>query len=1032
MTAMPRTRLYEGSSSKRPRATLCPMLVVVLWGIGNAFAQKVPPTINYSRDVEPILSDTCYHCHGPDGAQRKADLRLDRHESVLAAHDGHIAVTPGSLEKSELVKRIVSSDPDEKMPPPKSNRSLTAQQIETLKRWVEQGAVWGKHWAYEKPVRPELPAVKDAAWCRNAIDYFILANLEKDGLHPAAEASKAKLLRRVTFDLTGLPPTPEELDQFLGDSSADAYERVVDHLLASPHYGENWARQWLDAARYSDSNGYQEDRTRTVWPWRDWVVRAMNDNMPFNEFVVEQLAGDLLPGATNSQKLATAFNRNHMLNGEGGSIAEESRVGYVIDRVNTTATVFLGSTIQCCQCHDHKYDPFTQKNYYQFFSYFNNLPESGSVDAGGNANPVMRVESAEQERTIAGLKKKSKAAEDALAAAMPGIDAGESQWETEARDAGTWTVSEPAAVTSKNGASLTRLPDGSVLASGTSPPTDVYELDLRTDLTAVRALRLEAIADDALPHGGPGRSEDTGNFVLTNLEAEAVSVAHPNERRRVAFGGAEATYSQEGWDIKGAIDGDSKTGWAVWNAPDKKNLAAIFTLSEPVGFAGGTQFHLVFHFDSSPNKQHTLGRFRLSLTSGSPLPPQLAGALSIDPDKRNEQQKKEIKSFYREHVSAQFQSLNSAVVSATREVEEYEKKLPEVMVMEDSNPRETHLLIRGTWDKPGPAVQPGVPEELGSLPPGAPNNRLGLARWILDADNPLCARVTVNRYWQGYFGTGLVKTAEDFGTQGERPSHPKLLDWLATEFMQNGWNVKAMHRLIVTSATYRQSSNVTPDMLERDPDNRLLARGPRHRLSAYELRDQALAVSGLLVDQVGGPPVYPYQPPNLWEEFSFGKIKYEQDHGDKLYRRSLYTFWRRTMPPTMMFDTASRQVCTVRKSNTNTPLQSLILLNETGYMEDARVLSQKLLADENLTDEQRIAEVFRRCTARKPNEQELKVLLDTLHHLQAQYRDDKDDAMKLIATGESPRDIRLNPLNLAAYTSLVNMIFNLDETLTDN
>jgi hypothetical protein len=997
-----------------------------------ADSASAPNSINYSRDIEPILADTCYHCHGPDGNQRKADLRLDQQDSTLAVHDHHVAIVPGDVHKSELVTRIRSSDPDEKMPPPKSNRSLTPRQIDLLEQWVAQGATWGKHWAYEMPRQAELPAVKDTAWCRNAIDRFVLARLEQEGLRPSPEASKEKLIRRVTFDLIGLPPTLEEIDAFVKDTNPDAYEKVVDRLLASPHYGERQAREWLDAARYADSNGFQEDRTRTMWPWRDWVVKAMNDNMPYDEFVVEQIAGDQMPNATMPQKLASGFNRNHMLNGEGGRIPEESRVDYVIDRVNTTSTVFLGLTLACTQCHDHKYDPFTQKEYYQLFSYFNNLPETGSVDAGGNAKPVMKLKSPDDEKSLAELSDKAKSAELALNDALPRINAAEPEWEKTYTPSATWTIAVPQSMKSANGATFTHLADGSVLVGGKSPVTDVHELTIHTDLTGIRSIRLEAIPDDSLPHGGPGRSPDTGNFVLTKFEADAVSAVKPDELKKVAFASSEATYSQQGFDPNAAIGKDSKPGWAIFKAPDRKNLSAIFTAAEPIGFPGGTELRLRFNYESKANKEHTMGRFRLSLTTGVPTPDAVTEALAVDRADRTPKQKAAINAFFRTHYSDEFKTLSDAATAAKEKTAEYEKTLPEVMVMEDMpKPRDTHVLIRGSWDKPGPSVTPGVPAMLHPMPSDAPNNRLGLARWIVDPSNPLTARVTVNRYWQSFFGIGIVKTPEDFGVQGEKPSHPKLLDWLAVEFLQHGWNVKAIHRLIVTSATYRQSSHETPELIDRDPDNRLLARGPRHRLSAFELRDQALAVSGLLVDRVGGPPVFPYQPPNLWEEFSFGKIKYVQDHGDKLYRRSLYTYWRRTVQPTMMFDTASRQVCTVRRSLTNTPLQSLILMNETGYVEAARVLAQKLLEEKEATNASRIVEAFRRCTGRAPADHELTILTETLRRLQSQYAAAKADATKLINTGESPLNEKLNAQDLAAYTTLVNAIMNLDETLTN-
>jgi hypothetical protein len=1040
--------------------------------------------IDFSRDVQPILADKCYHCHGPDANQRKASLRLDTHDGALAADKvGKAAIVPGNLEKSELARRIISTDPEEQMPPPKSRRQLSADQKDLLRRWVAQGAPWGKHWAFVAPVRPELPVVKQKEWVRNPIDAFILSRLEAEGLHPSPAAPKEKLIRRVTLDLTGLSPTPEEVDAFLADNSADAYEKVVDRLLASPHYGERMALPWLDAARYADTNGFQGDQTRTSWIWRDWVVKAMNDNMPFDQFTVQQLAGDLLPDATMSQKLASGFNRNHMLNGEGGAIAEESRNGYVIDRVNTTSTVWLGLTLGCCQCHDHKYDPFTQKEYYQLFAYFNNLPESGGVDAGGNAKPVMRVGTPEQDKELAGLKEKQSLAATALAAAVKKIDEQQKEWEQtiDGVTGPVWTVAIPGSVTSKNGATLTILEDGSVLASGKNPDTDVHEVTFKTPMANIGGMKLEALPDDSLPHGGPGRSEDSGNFVLTAIDGQALSIDDSAKTQKIVFSGAEATYAQNGFAVSNVIGKEPKTGWAVDKAKDKKNLSATFTLADPIRYAGGSTIHLKFHYESKKNKQHTMGHFRLSLASGPFLPPEVAAGLSVTTDRRTPAQKQKIRDHFRNTVSRDYRKLNAGVVNANDAIVSFENARPSVMVMEEApKPRETFVHVRGQYDKFGDRVYPGVPAALPPLPPNAPANRLALARWVVAPENPLTARVTVNRYWQTFFGAGLVKTTEDFGIQGEKPSHPELLDWLATEFVnpssaaaskQNDpdagsevrrragseveksgsseylrtgvvgerphdqiakpWDVKAMHRLFVTSATYRQSSRVSPELLDKDPENRLLARGPRYRLSAFALRDQALQVSGLLVDKLGGMPVKPYQPAGMWEEFSFNKLKYVQDHGESLYRRSLYTFWRRTVPPPTMFDTPSRQLCTVRQARTNTPLQSLVLLNEMTFVESSRVLAERLMTDPKLMDDgSRLTHAFRLCTARQPSEHELSVLESSLQRLRQEYGSDKDAAIKLLSVGETPRNEKLNPADVAAYAQVCDLILNLDETLT--
>ena len=993
---------------------------------------------DFNRDIQPILSENCYKCHGPDAAARKADLRLDREDSTFAVRKGKAAVVRGQPDKSELVRRITSKDPDEVMPPPDSNRELTARDIELLKRWVESGAKWGKHWSFVPPVRPELPAVKDPAWVRNPLDAFILARLEKEGLKPSPGAAREKLIRRATLDLTGLPPTPEEVDAFLADPSSDAYEKVVDRLLASPRYGERMVVDWLDAARYADTNGYQGDPTRTMWPWRDWAVEALNANMPFDRFATEQLAGDLLPNATPSQRLASGFNRNHTYNGEGGRIPDETRVENVFDRVETFGTVFLGLTIGCTRCHDHKFDPVTQKEYYQLFAYFNQSSETGELKypgGGGNAAPIMTWTTPEQEKRLAALNGEVKAAEEKLSAALATIDAGQAEWEKQAT-AGTltWNVVRPQSLSARSGATLATQEDGSVLASGTLAKTDEYDLVLRTDEASVTGLRLEVLGHPSLPEGGPGRAKN-GNFTLTGIEGEAVSVADPKQTKPVKFNVAAsyAEYSQPNQDVKGAVDSDPGSGWAVHAAP-KKDLAAQFAFAEPLSFAGGTELRLRFKQDyagSDPPGQHLLGRFRLSLTAGPVLPPPVAAALAVAADKRDDKQKQQVRDFYRRTASPAFKELNTRVEAARKTVGEFDKTLPKVMVMDDAKPRDTFILKRGGYDKPGDKVERGVPAVLSlPLPTGVPNNRLALAKWLFDPRNPLTARVTVNRYWQTFFGTGLVKTVEDFGAQGEKPSHPELLDWLATQFVQSGWDVKAIHRLIVTSNTYRQSSKVTPELLEKDPANRLLARGSRYRLSSFAIRDSALAAGGLLLEKRGGPPVKPYQPPGVWEEMSLDQIKYEPDHGEALYRRSIYTFWRRTVAPTTMFDVPQRTVCSVRQVRTNTPLQALALMNDTTYVEAARNLAERLLLDGTRTPEQKIERAFRLMTARRPSEAERKILSAALARLRGQYAADKDAAAKLVAVGEKPRDSKLDAPELAAWTALMSTIMNVDEAIT--
>ncbi len=835
----------------RSRLGLARLLVLALLpGVPAAAAEPtgkaVRPPVVFNRDVLPILSDHCFRCHGPDARARKGDLRLDTEKEALRAGDP--VIVPGHAGKSELIRRITSTDPDEVMPPARSNRKLTAGQVELLRRWIDEGAKWGRHWALERPARPPLPAVRDRDWPRNPIDVFVLARLEAEGLKPSPEAERETLLRRVSLDLIGLPPTPDEVDAFLADRSPGAYERVVDRLLASPHYGERMAWDWLDAARYADSNGYQGDADRTMWPWRDWAVSALNRNLPFDQFTVWQLAGDLLPSATAEQKLATGFCRNHMINGEGGRIAEENRVDYVMDMSETAGTVWLGLTLNCCRCHDHKFDPLTQRDYYGLFAFFNQTPVTGG---GGDPQtpPVLERATPDQAAKLKGLAA-------AVGAAAREVDAAEAK---------------------------------------------------------------------------------------------------------------------------------------LWPRPTGQPASA------------------------SPR--------------AAGLKPDIAGPLKIAAAGRNRGQ---LQALERHWAAAEpaYAALLKKQRTALDARDNFSRSLPRVMVMEDMpRPRETFVLFRGAYDKPREKIGAAVPASLPPLPAAAPRNRLGLARWLVSPDNPLTARVTVNRSWQLFFGVGLVKTAEDFGVQGERPSHPELLEWLATEFVGSGWDMKRLHRLIVTSATYRQSSRGSATLAERDPDNRLLARGPRFRLPAWMIRDQALAAGGLLVRRLGGPPVKPYQPAGVWAEATFGGKRYAQDHGPALYRRSVYTFWRRIVGPTLFFDSAPRQTCVVKTARTNTPLHALTTLNDVTYVEAARALAERVLTGAGPTAEERVERAFRLVLARRPGAAERRVLLAGLERTRREFAADPAAAKKFLSAGESKRDEKLDAVTHAAYAALCLAIFNLDEAL---
>ena len=819
--------------------------------------------IDFNRDIRPILAENCFYCHGQDPAKREAGLRLDDREAAI--ENG--AIVPGDPGASTLLERIHSTDEDVQMPPPDSNRRLTDAQKQLLDRWVKDGAAYSRHWAFTPPERPRPPEARQATWVRNDVDRFVLAAIERAGLAPSPEADRATLIRRLHADLTGLPPTPAEVDAFVADARPDAYEQLVDRLLASPHYGERMALPWLDAARYADSNGFQQDGDTWQWIWRDWVVKALNADMPFDRFSIEQLAGDLLPDATNEQKIATAFNRNHLLNGEGGAIPEEQRFNNLFDRVDTTSTTWLGLTMACAQCHDHKYDPMTKVDYYGLLDAFNRVPETGMPTTFSKrirvAPPVLELPSPEQQARLADLK----AAQDELeAAAKPVIDALYAAW--------------------KKG----------LFADG------------------------EAADAEGL------------NRNLTPLLRKPESERTEEEKQKI-------------------------------------------------------EQMLRSHFD---------GNFRKEAVKDLP-----------------------------------------AVVkyeTARREYDNYSKdSVPRVMVMSDEKPRETRVLDRGDYLAPvGEKIDFAPPAFLPPLPAGLPRNRLGLAKWLFLPEHPLTARVQVNRMWQQFFGTGIVKTTEDMGVQSEYPRHMDLLDWLAVEFRERGWSQKQMHRLLVTSATYRQASKVTAAHLAKDPENRLHARASRFRMPSLVLRDVALAAGGLIDLRIGGQPVYPYQPDAIWEALAITDERdftYPASHGADLYRRSLYTFWRRTVSPANMFDTANRQTCTVRAGQTSTPLHALTTLNDPTWVEASRALAEKSMRAAPDLDG-RLGHAFRRVLGRKPTGYDLEALV-RMHGRQLDaYRADAEAAKLLLGVGESPRDAALDPVEHAALTSVCLAIFNLDEALT--
>ena len=1021
-------RFAYGRFPALPCRLACALVVGIPVGLRAA-----DPLVDFNRDIRPVLAENCYRCHGPDAEARQAELRLDL--PLVRAPEARQNLL------QELSERIASNDPDRVMPPPASNQTLTPAEREQLRRWATTGAVYAPHWSLIPPARPPLPTATVGPRARNAVDRFVLARMAARGLRPASEASRQTLIRRVTLDLTGLAPTPDELAQHLQDASPDAHHRLVDRLLSSPRFGEHIAWMWLEAARYGDTNGYQGDRTRTMHFWRDWVIRAFNDSMPFDQFTMEQLAGDLFPNPTKDQLVATGFNRNHPLNGEGGRIAEENRVEYVFDRTETTATVWLGFTVGCARCHDHKYDPISQREYYRLFAYFNNIAESGSVDKGGNANPVERVPDNLQRIRLASLTAEIVHARSITQGPLADLAALRTRWAAEIQSAHKsgslqgWHALSPQNPVSTGDVKLRVLADGSVLASGPFPERADYALQASMPLKRLTGLRLEALTDERLEYDGPGRR---ANFVLTQFAVELHRDGAPP--RSLQFSTATADHSEPAWPVAGAIDAADDKGWGISDGEinTAQDRQAVFTLKTPVELANGSSLVIKLRHQSD-FKHHLLGRFRISATDvdhpslQTPVvPPAQILQLLETPEGELTESQRDAVAVYHRSTTRVFRDARRAASLARAERRRITDKMSETMVMRDRpQPRVTHVLQIGRYDKPdtSQALSPGTPACLPAQVKDAPPNRLGLATWLVNGKHPLTARVAVNRYWQFLFGRGLVRTPEDFGTQGRLPTHPRLLDWLAREWVEAGWDLKQMARLLTTSATYRQSAIAPAETRELDPENQWLSHAPRHRLPSHVIRDNALFVAGLLVDKIGGPSVKPYQPAGLWADFSFGKIKYAPDTGAKLYRRSLYTFWRRSLGPPNLFDEANRQVCSVRTLRTNTPLHALTVLNDTTYVEAARVLAARVLAAASERRE-RIELAFLLALSRPPQNKERQILNTALDRLTRQLRADPGSANQFLSVGATPVPTGFDPIEVAAYGNLMTLLLNSDEFLS--
>ena len=1145
-----------------------------------AIAHAAEP--DFQRDIRPILSNACFKCHGPDGDERKGGkkgsggLRLDTEAGSRADLGSSVSVVPGHPERSELIARIVTTDEDDRMPPAKSGKTLTPREVDLLTAWVKSGGKFAQHWSYSKPQRADPPRA-----AVHPIDAFVLARLEREGLKPQAEADRATLVRRVALDLTGLPPALEEVDAFVADSKPGAYERLVDRLLATPAYGEHWGRMWLDLARYADSAGYADDPLRTIWPYRDYVIRSFNANKPFDQFTIEQLAGDLLPNATDEQLTATAFHRNTMTNNEGGTQDEEFRNAAIVDRVNTTMAVWMGTSIACAQCHTHKYDPITNAEYFRLFAFLNNTADADR----GDESPLLTLYSDEQKAKRAQIEADIAATETKLKAPTPQLTAGAEQWARTFPVTIGWQTLAPTAVKSQAGQVLTSRPDGTVLASSTADK-DTYTVEV--PIAAARkltGLRLEALPDASLPGNGPGHAG--GNFVVTRMRAVVIpaggatgprarfvrielpgkgkllqlaevqvfsgnvnvavkgqatqkstyadaaagraidgntageyaksSVSHTGENtddpwwevdlqseqtidrivvwnrteagerlgdfrvvaldaqrqavwdkagnaappadvsfslnggREITFNDATADFVQHDFaedavvtdvapkapkdNANGRKPRGSQKGWAIAGGTGKPHALTLLA-ANPVEVPAGATL-VVSIEQQSEHAKHTLGHFGLSVTDDAGVrqyvqtPAGVVSALSVPDAQRSPAQRADIVGYYLRELAPELAAERDRLAELTKQFAAITPvTVPIYRELTDHQRRKTRVQLRGNYLVHGEEVTEGIPAAFPPLPAGAPLNRLTLARWLMDASNPLTARVIANRFWETIFGIGLVRTSEEFGAQGEQPSHPELLDWLATELVRGRWDVKQFIKLLVTSATYRQSSRVTPALAERDPENRLLARGPRVRLSAEAVRDEALAVSGLLSRKMFGPSVRPLRPALGLSAAFGGGLDWQTSTGEDLHRRALYTEWRRTSPyPSMAaFDAPSREICTLRRNRSNTPIQALVTMNDPVYVEAAQALARRMVESAKTPAEQ-LTHGFRRVLARTPSASELKRLLVLHDEALADFSKDAKRAAEMATNPIGPVPAGADVADLAAWTAVASVLLNLDETL---
>jgi hypothetical protein len=965
-------------------------MTTLCWMAACVIGVSADDRIDFNRDIRPILSNHCFECHGPDAEQREAELRLDQRSSAIATTDDVAAIVPGNANISELVERVTSRDEDLLMPPSDSGARLSDEQATILKQWIDQGATYAKHWSFEPVTRPETPDVVPADWPKNAVDAFILRRLNAAGIAPSTEAEKATLIRRVYLDLLGLLPSIEQVDAFISDTDTNAYERMVDTVLQSPHFGERWGRHWLDQARYADSHGYTNDNERSIWPYRDWVIEAFNRDLPFDQFTTEQLAGDLLNNPTLAQKVATGFHRNTLINSEGGTKADQFRDEQVKDRTDTTGLVWMGLTVGCAKCHSHKFDPVSQTEYYQLYAFFNSTVDRNSV------TPTVQVPSAAQTKQLDELAKLKASLAEQLTSDTD-VERRQKLWEqdvvaraknatAEEDDGMAWQVL-PLSGKSTKDATLRSLDDHSLLAMGPVADSEEYHSTARSPLTKIRSVRLEVLTDDSLPNNGPGRA-DSGNFVLSEFWFRT------GDGRELRFSRAGAEHSQAGYAVAQAIDGKGDTGWAINDAPEgspNRNRTAWFVLPETLEVEEDHALTFKMQFN---RKTFSIGRYRLSISSDEwierPGVAQLATLIAVQPDKRSAEQNAKLRKAFIQS-DPELADLDHQLTETTKKFDAVKRSIPTTMIFQElEKPRQAYFQVRGDFLRQGDNVQPDVPGVL----PGLPSldrqlNRLDLAKWLLSREHPLTARVRMNRIWMRLFGRGLVETENDFGTQGTLPSHPELLDWLAAEFIQQEWSTKAMLRLLMTSATYRQSSRTRPELISTDPQNRLLARQSRLRVEAEIIRDLALSVSGKLSPKVGGPGVYPPQPEGVYA-FTQRKKNWKTSKDENRFRRGMYTFFYRSAPYPMLttFDVPKfNQVCTSR-DRSNTPLQSLTLANSEALFELTESFGRRIIADGGDSDIDRLRFAFRASFARRPTAAELARLGDYTRNVQNKFTDD--------------------------------------------